>query len=506
MATTLYFRGAPWGSGNEYGKWSPGTNLANLAGSNVGWSVFRWHTTRGAASDNVTRTTIAGPTQGLEMGSAYNHWNCAPFTADTTISGTITANLRFATANVTANTISRVIVERVDTEGVIQDTIVDTTDTVEHHSATTEQAYNWTASVTSTLVHKGEFLRCRVVIDDTSVGDAMQSGHVITFYNSGPTAGASGDSYITFSTTLPLPTDFPTAGTVVYPTSTDSDVNPGGVTAKRAWTTAGFGSITATLNSVAGWTPPLQWTNSAGGTAIEWFTPQLEAVTLGGSVKIDQRGLESAAPVNAAPRCEIAVCNSDGTSPVIWGVRSSPTEFGTTDANQVYVVSGDDVSIIQGQRIRIRFYADEPGPSAMGSGGSISMTYNANVSGAGFTFLTFPVTLVEFVGGTVVNVAQVTETDSVQTVATAQTYALAQVSELSSSTSFFIEDTVTGLSATPLSATSIALDWDPFPGATGYDVERDGTIIAEFLPPDPTYLDTGLTPETSYSYRVRAVI
>jgi hypothetical protein len=40
--------------------------------------------------------------------------------------------------------------------------------------------------------------------------------------------------------------------------------------------------------------------------------------------------------------------------------------------------------------------------------------------------------------------------------------------------------------------------------ASGYDVERDGTVIAYDLS-DTSYSDTGLTPSTSYTYRVRAV-
>lgn len=60
----------------------------------------------------------------------------------------------------------------------------------------------------------------------------------------------------------------------------------------------------------------------------------------------------------------------------------------------------------------------------------------------------------------------------------------------------------TGLTATPISSSRIDLDWDDSAGATGYDVERDGSIIAS--PTSSAYSDTGLSPSTLYTYRVRS--
>jgi hypothetical protein len=58
------------------------------------------------------------------------------------------------------------------------------------------------------------------------------------------------------------------------------------------------------------------------------------------------------------------------------------------------------------------------------------------------------------------------------------------------------------LIATPVDTTSIQLSWDVVDGATGYGVERlDGVIAFVF---ETSYLDTGLSPNTSYSYRVFA--
>jgi hypothetical protein len=60
------------------------------------------------------------------------------------------------------------------------------------------------------------------------------------------------------------------------------------------------------------------------------------------------------------------------------------------------------------------------------------------------------------------------------------------------------------LTATPISSSEIDLSWDAVAGATGYDIERDGTVIVTDLAVT-TYSDTSLTPSTSYAYRVRTV-
>ena len=60
----------------------------------------------------------------------------------------------------------------------------------------------------------------------------------------------------------------------------------------------------------------------------------------------------------------------------------------------------------------------------------------------------------------------------------------------------------TGLTATPVTSSRIDLDWDDTAGATGYDVERNSVVVAS--PAVSAYSDTGLTPNTLYSYRVRS--
>jgi hypothetical protein len=60
----------------------------------------------------------------------------------------------------------------------------------------------------------------------------------------------------------------------------------------------------------------------------------------------------------------------------------------------------------------------------------------------------------------------------------------------------------TGLTATPITSSRIDLVWTATSGAIGYDVERNSVIVAS--PVTKSYSDTGLTPATLYSYRVRS--
>jgi hypothetical protein len=58
--------------------------------------------------------------------------------------------------------------------------------------------------------------------------------------------------------------------------------------------------------------------------------------------------------------------------------------------------------------------------------------------------------------------------------------------------------------ATTTGQTTITVTWDAVPAATGYDIERNSAVIVLNHPASP-YNDSGLTPDTLYTYRVRAV-
>lgn len=62
----------------------------------------------------------------------------------------------------------------------------------------------------------------------------------------------------------------------------------------------------------------------------------------------------------------------------------------------------------------------------------------------------------------------------------------------------------TGFTVTPISDTQIDLSWNARTGASGYDIERDGVVIAMDVV-GTAYSDTGLSPNSTHTYRARSV-
>ena len=120
-------------------------------------------------------------------------------------------------------------------------------------------------------------------------------------------------------------------------------------------------STVAVTNSAAGPTAPIPITASAGGTPVEWYTPPLPSFILGGKAKFNLRTFHSNAAVNGFPGAEIAVVNNDGSGAVVWGSSRIPqvgtgSPLGTGDTARTVWVSGDDVAISDGQRLRFRSF------------------------------------------------------------------------------------------------------------------------------------------------------
>nr|WP_161556967.1 fibronectin type III domain-containing protein [Paenibacillus amylolyticus] len=63
-----------------------------------------------------------------------------------------------------------------------------------------------------------------------------------------------------------------------------------------------------------------------------------------------------------------------------------------------------------------------------------------------------------------------------------------------------VPDRADGLKITDATLNKLSLSWSAVKGATGYDVEIDGTIVAVT---GTTYNKTGLTPNTEYTFRIR---
>lgn len=206
MATKLFFRDlgdlfAPYPF-----MWSLGTNSARLTGATVGWQGNPLSTWAGTNTVVSTATTVAGLTNGVEVGNgaSFLHWISAPLDRDVTISGTVTLNLWAAENNMSANAAINAVIERVDSQGAIASTIANTARVTE--LGTSIAVANFTVTPTSTNMLKGDRIRVRVYADDAGT---MAASFTVSFDFNGPSGGADGDSFVSFTETFDFLTNDP---------------------------------------------------------------------------------------------------------------------------------------------------------------------------------------------------------------------------------------------------------------------------------------------------------
>lgn len=161
-------------------------------------------------------------------------------------------------------------------------------------------------------------------------------------------------------------------------------------------------ATTAVVNTVTGYTDPVQWTVTAGGTALEFYTPTLQAVTLVGCI-VPSVWFHASATWVTGGGVEIAVCDGNGANAVVYGRGNFMVPNSTSAAAVSTVVAGQSTSITQGQRIRVRVYIDDQtnGLGQSLSGYTATLTYSeADVGSLGDCVIVFPVTLAEYVAST----------------------------------------------------------------------------------------------------------
>ena len=386
MATTAYFT-----SGTA--PVSRGENTAKMSGSTSGWVPLAFSESRGSGVVSNDVATVAGPTSGVEIDDATAplEWISNPVDQDVTIAGAITFNLRAAESNMSANAAINARIERLDSTGAVVSTVVTTDRTTE--LGTSEAAENFTKTPTSTNMLKGDRLRVTVFADDSST--TMATGFTVTFWYAGTSGGASGDSFVSFSETFGFITSAP-AGSTLYLTNTAGPA-VGSQTEFEMWTSRGSGVLNYGKTTVNGWTSPLQL---ADGQVTEWYSKQLQAFTLSDLVACNIRSRENNAGANCTIRAELAVCNGDGSGAVVWGASNYASELGTSEAVAAFSVSGDDVSVTDGQRLRLRLDVDDSPSQAMAASGSLwngQIYFNGTSGGAsGDSYLTLSQSVSEY--------------------------------------------------------------------------------------------------------------
>lgn len=518
MARTFYLRDTAPSTFN--GKWSAADDLPTLAGGAQGWVSLLLSTARGAAATTLTRAAIAGPTNGLELGTNVA-WISSPIDQDILVTGSLTINLRMAESSASANCGAQVVVERVDPVGDITQ-IINSERGIE--LGTAESAQQWTVTPASIQLHKGDRIRVRVAINDAG-GTMAAVGATATLWLNGPTAGASGDSWVRFNETFNVLTSSP-AGSELFLTSDPAEVDPNGSSynALEMWLDSPSGTTTGVLSLASnGWIDPMLWRvgGVGGGNFLEWFTRKLSAFTLADLASVHFRGYESLAGLNASPRAELAVCDEAGVLVAVWAAATTPDELTTSESTLIWALCGDDYAVPSGSRLRLRLFLDDTELNPVAAGGSATLVYNTGPASITLAQTVTELSIIQ------VAVGQASESDAAQAVdpdvghrrrlgiasesdaalalLEAKRVTLGIASEVESAHPLISFGAPTGLVATPIASDRIDLSWDPVAGATGYDIERDGVVIAEYVVGN-FYSDTGLTPDTTYSYRVRTVV
>ena len=156
--------------------------------------------TRGAGSTGTNASTVTGPTAGVQIGNTKRSWW---YRVDAvTISGTITKNFWMSESNMSANVTAQVIIDRCDSTGAFISTVQNSEFGTEL-PVTTRAAQNWTTgTVTSTNFATGDYIRVQIYGNDATA-TTMASGFTFEAFYGGPTAAADGDSYVTFTETIP---------------------------------------------------------------------------------------------------------------------------------------------------------------------------------------------------------------------------------------------------------------------------------------------------------------
>lgn len=376
-----------------------GTN--DGAGATLGWYDSALSTTRGAGIFSSSRATVAGPTAGLNVqnaGLGVYEWISEPLAADVTLAAAnlVTMNVWMSENNMSANVGAQMIIDILKADRTLGSSILNSERGVEL-AVTTRAVNNWTGAPAAVTINRGDRIRVQILGNDVGT---MAAAFTFDFSYAGVTAGADGDTWIEFveNMTFEAKTGTP-AGTAIYPTATAAGINPGAATELEAWTSRGGGATTAVTNTATGWTAKIPLTATAGGTAVEWYSKPLTAFTLGGRLTCQASGFVSANSTYAVWGCTVYVCNEDGSSPVVWGEGSfwSPAIAGG-ETVQTFGVSGDDVSVTNGQRLKFVFFIDDDdGINKMVTGRTMTFGYAGSAGANGDCIITLPQSVSEYV-------------------------------------------------------------------------------------------------------------
>ena len=244
----------------------------------------------------------------------------------------------------------------------------------------------WSATATSTTLYPGDVIVAVLYVDDAPSVTMGYNYIVRWWYQS-----TARDSTIKFSNTIYFVTDAP-AGTVTKYLADASDIS--GTGKKKLWTDAVSSQASYVTNTVAFTTATkIQITDTGGGNPLEWYTPQLQAVTIEGEITARMYAMNNYTYTNWSPGGLIYKTDSDGSNPVQIGEFRSGRGI-TIPTNTLGLVTFPGHvrgTLTDGQRIKIVPYLTGNG------GGAGGYTVTLSVEDTTVTSITWPTTLTEYV-------------------------------------------------------------------------------------------------------------
>lgn len=151
------------------------------------------------------------------------------------------------------------------------------------------------------------------------------------------------------------------------------------------------GGVTTVTNTTASGTN-IGVTQTAGGTALFWFTPPLYAVIISGTVTINGWGLESSLSANTTLGLEVDRVGPTGAfiSTVKFDVGA--TEWGTSASARNVANTPTSTTLANGDRLQVTMFVSNFG--TMGGGFTATNTYDGpTAAAAGDTFITLTETV-----------------------------------------------------------------------------------------------------------------
>ena len=386
MATQLFLRAQasqmpvtqlPWAG--------PGTHI-DTSGS---WVADTLSTTRGSGAANSQHSTTPGGSVTLDGMMGISR----PLSAAATISGSVTFNIWADENSMNANVQLRGTLYKLAPDGTM--TLIVAADRGVELGFSGSALNNWSATPGAGVsMAKGDCLLLLLSIK-SAPATTMASGFLVNIASDSPTGAVAGDSYVSTTENLTFAAD--PAGTILYPTTTTSDIATADDDRKLAFS-RGNGSATADRVATAGPVSPMQFQMS--GTNVRWYSPQLQATTLSGAVDAKMRYMVSIAGGQATMVVELIKRTAGGTETTLAKGGDCANGLNQSTESTAFGIrlAVPDTAIADGDRLGLIVYIDDSARSVMGGSSTVYLWYNGvAAAGSGDTYLTFSQTLAELV-------------------------------------------------------------------------------------------------------------